>query len=148
MVDSRILLLRGVYFFSTTSASSIARFLIIYLNQYFSADQLGLLIGIRKILSFFSAFFWGFIADCLDKRLLILILGAVSSVILTNGLIFQIIYSSFWYTFGLLSVVTFLGSTTSLLDAIILQILINKDGSKAYGPSRMWGAIGGGIGAG
>eukprot|EP01083_Nonionella_stella_P071668 192664_1 len=161
-IDIRILTLRCITFFQTTASSSISRFLVVFLNKYLNAQQLGIIAGSRRGVAFFASFLWGFMADWTQRHLLCLITGLVLSTIGINGYLFKFIYSSFWHTLALATVTTVLAKSGCLFDAMVLLILgenqptkpnanANKDntkkGTRNYGATRLWGAVGWGFGA-
>ena len=154
-IDIRILTLRGglraLYFFQTTAASSISRFLIVFLDKYFNAQQLGILMGARKGVSFLSSFVWGFIGDCTQRHFFCLILGLIVSTVILNGLLLDVVGNNFFYSLAVINAATFFGASSCLFDCIVLLILgqqnENKNETKQYGATRLWGAMGWGIGA-
>eukprot|EP01084_Bolivina_argentea_P289276 496702_1 len=148
-VDGRILTLRAIYFFQTAAASSILRFLIVFLKKYYNATQIGFLLGIRPGVGFFASALWGYIGDCTRKHLFCLIFGLIMAVVTINGLIISKIGQNFWFAMINLNIVTLFGASGSLFDAIVLIILGGKHGAgtKTYGATRLWGAVGWGLGS-
>eukprot|EP01084_Bolivina_argentea_P183846 317177_1 len=145
-IDIRILTLRTITFFQTTAYCSIGRFLIVFLNKYFNAQQIGIIAGSRRGIGFFAAFLWGYIGDCTGKHLLCLISGSLMSTILINGYLFTFIGTNFWYALILSIISTICGKSGCLFDALVILILGQGD-TKSYGATRLWGAVGWGFGA-
>eukprot|EP01084_Bolivina_argentea_P099057 178055_1 len=162
-IDIRILTLRAISFFQTTAGSSIGRFLVVFLNNHFNPQQIGILSGIQNGIGWLASFLWGFIGDCTDRHLLCLLCGLITSTVCINGLVSNIIQDNFWYALSLMSFVTMAGSAGCLFDALTLLILGEKkdkdkhsnnqqeesedESTKDYGLTRFWGAFGWGLGA-
>eukprot|EP01084_Bolivina_argentea_P163491 284416_1 len=122
-LDARIFALRCIMFFATTGASSIARYMILFLQPHFSTSQLGIIMGVTPAIRFIASFCWGFIGDYTQSRMIVASCGMIIGIIGYNGLLFPLITNSFVYTICLMSVCQFFGSAGCLLDAVTCIIL-------------------------
>ena len=123
-VDVRLIALRSVYFFFVAAASGMVRFLVVLLDKLgYNAFQIGVLCALRPGVSFIASFFWGYIGDLTNSRLLILILGGIFSCVALSALLFNKVQNNIYYTGATIIVTTWIGSVTSLLDAIVIVIL-------------------------
>ena len=182
VVDGRLIACRAVYFFLVTAASGLIRYLVVFLNGLdFNAFQIGIVAALRPGVGFFASFFWGYLADLFESRLSFLIVGNVVSSVGLGAMLFPMIQDNLLYLSCVMVVVTWFGSVTALLDAILLTILqepsentntntntnttnnndtnSSNDGSSdseaskkenksgQYGATRLWGAVGWGLGS-
>ena len=120
-----------------------------YFNKYFNAQQLGILLELRPGVGFLASFVWGFIGDWTQRHLLCLISGLVISTVAIQWLVST--SSVLIFTFmALLNIVTIFGASGCLFDIVLLILGEKKDedgGTKEYGATRLWGALGWGLGA-
>lgn len=125
-LDPRIFALRCVMFFSTTGASSIARYMVLFLAVHFNTTQLGIIMGVRPAIRFIASFFWGLIGDCTQRRATIATLGMIVGILGYNALLVPFIIDNFYYTLGLMSVCQVFGSASCLLSAITVIVLAEQ----------------------
>ena len=168
--DWRLLACRAVFFFLVTSSSGIVRYLAVFLNELdITTFQIGIVIALRPGVSFFASFFWGYLADIRNSHRNIMIAGSIISSLVLSGLLLKQVQHDVALISLIMIIVTWFGTVTQLLDAITILILHDsesnfndKDGNKSeddsdsdsdkkksgqYGETRLWGAVGWGLGS-
>ena len=133
---------KSVYFFYYAALACLAPFMTLYyLERGMSGAQIGVLAGLVPLVSWFSAPFWGGIADALQRHRAVLVLNLAgftgSAVILMLADTFpELLFAVITYAF-------FVGPIVPLVDNAVMAIL--GDRKSNYGRVRLWGSVGWGV---
>jgi PPP family 3-phenylpropionic acid transporter len=131
--------LSGFYFFYFAFVGAMAPFWGLYLRSLeFNAFQIGVLMSLLQIMRIFAPNIWGHIADHTGRRVVIVQLAAVMSLITFIGVFWA---TSFWPLFAVMSLISFFWSASlPLVEATTLSHLGAR--SDRYGRIRLWGSVG------
>ena len=130
---------KSVYFFYYAALACLAPFMTLYYQERgMSGAQIGVLAGLVPLVSWFSAPFWGGIADALQRHRAVLVLNLAgftgSAVILLLADTFpELLFAVITYAF-------FVGPIVPLIDNAVMAIL--GDRKSNYGRVRLWGSVG------
>ena len=133
---------KSVYFFYYAALACLAPFMTLYYQERgMSGAQIGVLAGLVPLVSWFSAPFWGGIADALQRHRAVLVLNLAgftgSAVILLLADTFpELLFAVITYAF-------FVGPIVPLIDNAVMAIL--GDRKSNYGRVRLWGSVGWGV---
>jgi len=129
----------GFYFFYFAFVGMFSPYWSLYLKSLeFNAVQIGVLMSVQPVLRMLSPTLWGWLADRLNNRLLVIQMAALGSVLCYLGV--------FWTTqyYGLLLVLAlmsfFWSASMPLVEATTLTYLGKH--SARYGRLRSWGSVG------
>ena len=137
----------GMVYLFFVASTSVDRYLAIFLNdtKVYTTFEIGILLSIRPAVNFIFSILWGILGDITNKRLIILGVGIILTIITFSCLLDKNIADNI-YLIGIIFAVSMaFRSTNSLLDTAILQRLQNE--ASKYGNTRSYGAAGAGIGA-
>jgi MFS transporter, PPP family, 3-phenylpropionic acid transporter len=131
--------LSGFYFFYFAFVGAMAPFWGLYLKSLsFNAFQIGVLMSLLQVMRIFAPNIWGHIADRTGKRVAIVQIAALGSLLCYVGVFFGV---SFWWLFVVMAGMSFFWSASlPLVEATTLSHL--KDNTQHYGRIRLWGSIG------
>ncbi len=131
--------LSGFYFFYFAFVGAMAPYWGLYLRSLeFNAFQIGVLMSLLQVMRIFAPNIWGHIADRTGKRVTIVQVAAVVSLISFIGVF---VGDSFWWMFAVMSFISFFWSASlPLVEATTLSHL--KDRTDRYGKIRLWGSVG------
>jgi PPP family 3-phenylpropionic acid transporter len=131
--------LSGFYFFYFAFVGAMAPFWGLYLKSLsFNAFEIGVLMSLLQVMRIFAPNIWGHLADRSGKRVAIVQLAAIGSLLFYVGVFFG---SSFWWLFAVMAGMSFFWSASlPLVEATTLSHL--KDRTHHYGRIRLWGSIG------
>jgi PPP family 3-phenylpropionic acid transporter len=131
--------LSGFYFFYFAFVGAMAPFWGLYLHSLeFNAFQIGVLMSLLQVMRIFAPNIWGHIADRSGRRLAIVRLAAMASLLTFVGVFWA---TSFWPLFVVMSLISFFWSASlPLVEATTLSHL--GDRTDRYGRIRLWGSIG------
>lgn len=131
--------LSGFYFFYFAFVGAMAPFWGLYLKSLaFSAFQIGLLMSLLQVMRIFAPNIWGHIADKTGKRVMIVQIAAIGSLLCYVGVFFG---TSFWWLFVVMAGMSFFWSASlPLVEAMTLSHLGDRMGH--YGYIRLWGSVG------
>ena len=131
--------LSGFYFFYFAFVGAMAPFWGLYLKSLnFNAFQIGVLMSLLQVMRIFAPNIWGHIADHTGKRVVIVQIAALGSLLCYIGVFFG---TSFWWMFAVMSAISFFWSASlPLVEAMTLSHLGERMGH--YGYIRLWGSIG------
>ena len=131
--------LSGFYFFYFAFVGAMAPFWGLYLKSLsFNAFQIGVLMSLLQVMRIFAPNIWGHIADRSGKRVTIVQIAALGSLLCYIGVFFG---TSFWWLFAVMAGMSFFWSASlPLVEATTLSHL--KDNTHHYGRIRLWGSIG------
>ena len=131
--------LSGFYFFYFAFVGAMAPFWGLYLKSLsFSAFQIGVLMSLLQVMRIFAPNIWGHVADRTGKRVVIVQIAALGSLLCYVGVFFG---TSFWWLFVVMACMSFFWSASlPLVEAMTLSHL--KDQSHHYGRIRLWGSVG------
>ena len=88
-INKDLLVYKAFYFFFMSGFGSVFPYLPVYFRQIgLTADQVGLIVGMRPIVQFASAPFWAVMADKYKKRKAVLVMSVLSWLIMTLALAF------------------------------------------------------------
>ncbi|MDP2829364.1 MAG: MFS transporter [Sulfuricellaceae bacterium] len=131
--------LSGFYFFYFAFVGAMAPYWGLYLKSLdFNAFQIGLLMSLLGLMRIFAPNIWGWLADHRGKRVPIVQLAALLSLIAFSGVFFG---NSFLWLFLVMATMSFFWSASlPLVEATTLSHL--GDRTERYGRIRLWGSIG------
>lgn len=131
--------LSGFYFFYFAFVGAMSPFWGLYLKSLeFSAFQIGILMSLLQVMRIFAPNIWGHMADRRGKRVAIVQLAALGSLLFYLGVFFG---TSFWWMFVVMAGMSFFWSASlPLVEAMTLSHLGER--MARYGYIRMWGSIG------
>ena len=131
--------LSGFYFFYFAFVGAMSPYWSLYLKSLeFSAFQIGVLMSLLQVMRIFAPNLWGWLADHLGKRVLIVQVAAVASLASYVGVFFGV---SFFWLFLVMSLMSFFWSASlPLVEATTLSHL--GESTAGYGRIRLWGSIG------
>ncbi|MBM4181363.1 MAG: MFS transporter [Betaproteobacteria bacterium] len=131
--------LSGFYFFYFAFVGAMAPFWGLYLHSLeFNAFQIGVLMSLLQVMRIFAPNIWGHIADRSGRRVAIVRLAALASLLTFVGVFWA---TSFWPLFVVMSLISFFWSASlPLVEATTLSHL--GDRTDRYGRIRLWGSIG------
>lgn len=131
--------LSGFYFFYFAFVGAMAPYWGLYLRSLgFDALQIAILMSLLQVMRIFAPNVWGHIADRTGKRVAIVQLAALISLVAYLGVFFG---TSFWWLFVVMSAISFFWSASlPLVEATTLSHL--KARTERYGNIRLWGSIG------
>ncbi len=131
--------LSGFYFFYFAFVGAMAPFWGLYLKSLeFDAFEIGVLMSLFQVMRIFAPNVWGWVADHLGRRVMIVQLAAFLSLASFLGMFFV---TSFWWLFLVMSLISiFWSASLPLVEATTLSHL--GDSTAKYGRIRLWGSIG------
>jgi PPP family 3-phenylpropionic acid transporter len=131
--------LSGFYFFYFAFVGALTPFWGLYLKSLsFSAFQIGILMSLLQVMRIFAPNLWGWAADHYGKRVTIVQIAAVLSLLSYVGVFFG---TSFAWLFGVMALMSFFWSASlPLVEATTLSHLGEQ--TARYGKIRLWGSIG------
>jgi MFS transporter, PPP family, 3-phenylpropionic acid transporter len=129
----------GFYFFYYAFVGLYAPYWSLYLKSIrFSAIEISILMAIQPVMRVLAPNLWGWLADHLKKRLLVVQLAATLSALFYLGVFTT---TSFWGLFLVLALMSFFWSASMpLVEATTLSYLGKN--TAHYGRLRSWGSIG------
>jgi PPP family 3-phenylpropionic acid transporter len=131
--------LSGFYFFYFAFVGAMAPFWGLYLKSLdFTAFQIGVLMSLLQVMRIFAPNIWGWVADHTGRRVAIVQLAALASLLSYLGVFFG---AGFWWLFLVMSLMSFFWSASlPLVEATTLSHLGEK--TARYGRIRLWGSVG------
>ncbi|MBZ0105395.1 MAG: MFS transporter [Sulfuricella denitrificans] len=131
--------LSGFYFFYFAFVGAISPFWGLYLKSLeFSAFQIGILMSLLQVMRIFAPNIWGWAADRNGKRVAIVQVAAMLSLVSYIGVFFG---TSFLWLFIVMSLLSFFWSASlPLVEATTLSHLGER--TEKYGRIRLWGSVG------
>jgi len=131
--------LSGFYFFYFAFVGAMAPFWGLYLKSLdFNAFEIGVLMSLFQVMRIFAPNAWGWLADHLGRRVLIVQIAASLSLLTFLGMF---LVTSFWWLFFVMSLISFFWSASlPLVEATTLSHLGDK--TDKYGRIRLWGSVG------
>ncbi len=131
--------LSGFYFFYFAFVGAMTPFWGLYLKSLdFTAFQIGILMSLLQVMRIFAPNIWGWAADHSGKRVAIVQVAAVLSMVSYIGVFFG---TSFLWLFIVMSLISFFWSASlPLVEATTLSHLGER--TDKYGRIRLWGSVG------
>ncbi len=131
--------LSGFYFFYFAFVGAMAPFWGLYLKSLaFNAFQIGILMSLLQVMRMFAPNIWGMIADRTGKRVGIVQIAVISSMLCFVGVFFG---TTFAWLFVVMSLMSFFWSASlPLVEAMTLSHL--GEHTHKYGRIRLWGSVG------
>jgi MFS transporter, PPP family, 3-phenylpropionic acid transporter len=131
--------LSGFYFFYFAFVGAMAPFWGLYLKSLeFNAFQIGVLMSLLQVMRIFAPNIWGWIADRTGKRVGIVQIAVMSSIVCFIGVFYG---TSFAWLFVVMSLMSFFWSASlPLVEAMTLSHL--GEHTHKYGRIRLWGSVG------
>lgn len=131
--------LSAFYFFYFAFVGAMAPFWGLYLHSLeFNAFQIGVLMSLLQVMRIFAPNIWGHIADHTGKRVAIVQLAALVSLLTFIGVFWA---TTFWPLFLVMSLISFFWSASlPLVEATTLSHLGER--TDRYGRIRLWGSVG------
>jgi len=131
--------LSGFYFFYFAFVGAMSPYWGLYLKSLdFSAFQIGVLMSLLQVMRIFAPNLWGWMADHLGRRVLIVQVAAATSFLSYFGVFFG---TSFAWLFAVMALLSFFWSASlPLVEATTLSHLGEHTGK--YGRIRLWGSVG------
>src|SRR5690348_887706 len=131
--------LSGFYFFHFAFIGAFAPYWSLYLRSLsFSALQIGILMSLLHVTRIFAPAAWGWLADHIGRRVLIVQVAAVTGLISYCGVFFG---ESFAWLFIIMALLSFFWSASlPLIEATTLSYL--GASTAQYGRIRVWGSVG------
>jgi PPP family 3-phenylpropionic acid transporter len=131
--------LSAFYFFYFAFVGAMAPFWGLYLHSLeFNAFQIGVLMSLLQVMRIFAPNIWGHIADHTGKRVAIVQLAALVSLLTFVGVFWA---TTFWPLFLVMSLISFFWSASlPLVEATTLSHLGER--TDRYGRIRLWGSVG------
>lgn len=131
--------LSSFYFFYFAFVGAFAPYWSLYLKSLeFSAFQIGVLMSLLQVARIFAPNFWGWLADHTGRRVAVVQLAALLSLLSYLGVFAG---ESFAWMFAvMLAMSMFWSASLPLVEAITLGHL--GEGAEGYGRIRLWGSIG------
>lgn len=131
--------LSSFYFFYFAFVGAFSPYWSLYLKSLeFSAFQIGVLMSLLQVARIFAPNLWGWLADHTGKRVAVVQLAALLSLVSYLGVFAG--QSFFWLFAVILLMSLFWSASLPLVEAITLGHL--GEGAEGYGRIRMWGSIG------
>jgi MFS transporter, PPP family, 3-phenylpropionic acid transporter len=129
----------GFYFFYFAFVGMFSPYWSLYLKSLaFDAVQIGVLMSVQPILRMLSPALWGWFADRLNSRRMIIQIAALGSVLCYTGVFFTTQYYGLLLVLALMSF--FWSASMPLVEATTLTYL-GKNAAR-YGRLRSWGSVG------
>ncbi len=129
----------GFYFFYFAFVGMFAPYWSLYLKSIeFDAVQIGILMSVQPVMRMLSPALWGWLADRLGNRRLVVQIAAGGSVLCYLGVFFTTQYYELLLVLALMSF--FWSAAMPLVEATTLTYL-DKNVAR-YGRLRSWGSIG------
>src|SRR5512135_530405 len=131
--------LSGFYFFYFAFVGAMAPYWGLYLKSIdFNAFQIGVLMSLLQVTRIFAPNIWSWVADRSGKRVAIIQVAVVLSLLTYCGVFFV---TSFWWLFVVMALMSFFwGASLPLVEATTLSHL--KEKTAKYGRIRLWGSVG------
>ena len=131
--------LSGFYFFYFASLGALAPYWGLYLKSLgFTASAIGLMMAIIMATKIISPNIWGWVADHTGKRMAIVRLGGLLSVIAFAGVFLS---QEYWWLVGVMLVFSFFwNATLPQFEATTFSHL--GEHTHRYSSVRLWGSIG------
>lgn len=131
--------LSGFYFFYFAFVGAMAPYWGLYLKSLdFNAFEIGVLMSLFQVMRIFAPNAWGWLADHLGRRVLIVQIAATASLLAFIGMFYV---SDFWPLFLVMSLISFFWSASlPLVEATTLSHLGER--TAKYGRIRLWGSVG------
>ncbi|HEX8874923.1 MAG TPA: MFS transporter [Nitrosospira sp.] len=131
--------LSGFYFFHFAFIGAFAPYWSLYLKSLsFSAFQIGVLMSLLHVTRIFAPAAWGWLADHIGKRVVIVQVAAVTGLLSYCGVFLG---DSFAWLFTIMALMSFFWSASlPLIEATTLSYL--GEGTARYGRIRVWGSVG------
>jgi MFS transporter, PPP family, 3-phenylpropionic acid transporter len=131
--------LSGYYFFYFAFVGAMSPYWGPYLRSLgFSALEIGVLMSLLAVMRIFSPTLWGWIADRSGKRVAIVQLAALLSLLAFAGVFAG---QGFWWLFAVMSALSFFWSASlPLVEATTFSHLGER--TDRYGHIRLWGSVG------
>jgi len=131
--------LSGFYFFYFAFVGAMAPYWGLYLRSLeFNAFQIGVLMSPLHVMRMFAPNIWGHNADRTGKRVAIVQIAALVSLVSFIGVFLG---TGFWWMLAVMSFISFFWSASlPLVEATTLSHL--KDRAERYGNIRLWGSVG------
>ncbi|HCA26079.1 MAG TPA: MFS transporter [Betaproteobacteria bacterium] len=131
--------LSGFYFFYFAFVGVMAPYWSLYLQSLgLDAFRIGVLMSLLQVMRIFGPNVWGWLADHLGKRVMIVQIAAAVSLASYTGVFFG---ASFAWLFGVMALMSFFWSASlPLVEATTLSHLGKAIGR--YGHIRLWGSVG------
>jgi PPP family 3-phenylpropionic acid transporter len=131
--------LSGFYFFYFAFAGAFTPYWGLYLQSLeFTAFQISVLMSLMQVARIFAPNAWGWLADHTGKRIAMVQLAALLSLVCYLGVF---VAENFWWMFAVIALTNLFWSASSpLVEAITLGHL--GAGSERYGRIRLWGSLG------
>ncbi len=131
--------LSSFYFFYFAFVGAFSPYWSLYLKSLeFSAFQIGVLMSLLQVARIFAPNLWGWLADHTGKRVAVVQLAALLSLLCYLGVFAG--QSFAWLFVVLLMMSMFWSASLPLVEAITLGHL--GEGASGYGRIRLWGSIG------
>lgn len=129
----------GFYFFYFAFVGLFSPYWSLYLQSInFDVVQIGILMSIQPVMRMLAPAIWGWAADHLDNRRLVIQIAALGSALAYIGVFFT---TQYLYLFLIMAVMSFFWSASMpLVEATTLTYLGKQ--SVRYGLLRSWGSIG------
>jgi len=129
----------GFYFFYFAFVGMFAPYWSLYLKSIeFDAVQIGILMSVQPVMRMLSPALWGWLADRLGNRRLVVQIAALGSVLCYLGVFFTTQYYELLLVLALMSF--FWSASMPLVEATTLTYL-GKNTAR-YGRLRSWGSVG------
>ncbi|MBP6786158.1 MAG: MFS transporter [Candidatus Promineofilum sp.] len=133
---------QGFYFFYYAALACLVPFMSLYYQEKgLNGTQIGILAGTIPLVTWFSAPFWGGIADARKRHRAVLLLAVAGLWAAVLALYFARNFSGMLATVVLYAF--FVGPIVPLVDNAVLTLL--GDNKSGYGRVRLWGSIGWGL---
>lgn len=131
--------LSGFYFFYFAFVGAFTPFWSLYLQSLeFNAFQIGVLMSLLQVSRIFAPSLWGWLADHTGKRVAVVQLAALLSLVFYLGVFAG---ESFGWMFAVMALMSlFWSASLPLVEAITLGHL--GKGGEGYGRIRLWGSVG------
>lgn len=131
--------LSGYYFFYFAFIGAFSPYFSLYLQSIgFTAFHIGVVMSLMQAMRLVAPNFWGWLADRMNAKILIVRLGSAVSVI---GFALFFFADSFPAVFGAMAVLSFFWSASlPLMEALTLAHLGLR--ASRYGSIRLWGSLG------
>lgn len=131
--------LSGFYFFYFAFVGAFTPFWGLYLQSLeFNAFQIGVLMSLLQVSRIFAPNLWGWLADHTGKRVAVVQLAALLSLVFYLGFF---VGNSFGWMFAVMALMSlFWSASLPLVEAITLGHL--GAGGEGYGRIRVWGSVG------
>ena len=129
----------GFYFFYFAFVGMFSPYWSLYLKSIeFNAVQIGVLMSVQPVMRMLSPAMWGWLADRLGNRLIVVQIAAFGSALCYLGVFFTTDYYGLLLVLALMSF--FWSASMPLVEATTLTYL-GKNASR-YGRLRSWGSVG------